>query len=167
MFLFCFTFSLWNPISKFFWHCVVCRGVIKLPFLRDSNIEFEPPHGKTNNLHRRKQRCRSASFVFATRIVQFFFFLNPKSQDSSCLLWLYSPVCVGPVRKPHCWSSHEAAHLFLHWKLFFELILLAHVCHHFYNRFPLHSQGNYGTDVEARSLPSSLIQKHISRMGVG
>ena len=22
---------------------------------------LEPPHGKTNNLHRRKQRCRSAS----------------------------------------------------------------------------------------------------------
>ena len=23
------------------------------------------------------------------------------------------PVCVGPVRKPHCWFSHEAAHLFI------------------------------------------------------
>ena len=44
---------------------------------------YEPPHGKTNNLHRRKQRRRSASrfsfavtanlisaFVFATRIPQ-------------------------------------------------------------------------------------------------
>ena len=45
----------------------------------------EPPHGKTNNLHRRKQRRRSASltaklisaFVFATWIVQFLYFLNP------------------------------------------------------------------------------------------
>ena len=35
----------------------------------------EPPHGKTNNLH----RC------------------------------LYMLVCVGPVRKPHFWFSHEAA----------------------------------------------------------
>ena len=44
-------------------------------------VTFEPPHGKTNNLHMRKQRRRSASrllsaklisaFVFATRIVQF------------------------------------------------------------------------------------------------
>ena len=29
--------------------------------LRDWNIKYEPPHGKTNNLHRRKQRRRSAS----------------------------------------------------------------------------------------------------------
>ena len=28
---------------------------------------------------------------------------------SSHLLCLYSPVCVGPVRKPHCWFSHKAA----------------------------------------------------------
>ena len=28
---------------------------------------------------------------------------------SSHLLCLYSPVCVGPVQKPHCWFSHEAA----------------------------------------------------------
>ena len=26
-----------------------------------SHKSFEPPHGKTNNLHRRKQRRRSAS----------------------------------------------------------------------------------------------------------
>ena len=41
-----------------------------------------------------------SAFVFATRIVQSLFYLNPKSQDSSHLLWLYSPVCVGPGRKP-------------------------------------------------------------------
>ena len=51
------------------------------------------------------------AFVFATRIVQFLFFLNPKFQVSSHLLCLYSPVCVGPVRKPHCWFSHEAAQI--------------------------------------------------------
>ena len=39
-------------------------------------------------------------FVFATRIVQFLFYLNPKFQASSHLLWLYSPVCIGPGRKP-------------------------------------------------------------------
>ena len=60
---------------------------------------FEPPHGKTNNLHRRKQRRRSASrpgftvtaklisaFVFATRIVQFLLYLTPKFQASSSFL---------------------------------------------------------------------------------
>ena len=38
--------------------------------------------------------------VFATRIVQSLFYLNPKFQASCHLLWLYSPVCVGPGRKP-------------------------------------------------------------------
>ena len=40
------------------------------------------------------------AFVFATRIVQSLYFLNPKFQVSSHFLWLYSPVCVGPGRKP-------------------------------------------------------------------
>ena len=39
------------------------------------------------------------AFVFTTGIVQSFFFLNPKFQASSHLLWLYSPVCVGPGQK--------------------------------------------------------------------
>ena len=85
---------------------------------------YEPPHGKTNYLHRRKQRHRSAcfavtaklisAFVFATRIVQFLFYLNPKFQASSSFLCLYRLVCVGPVRKPHCWFFHEVAHIQLH-----------------------------------------------------
>ena len=73
---------------------------------------FEPPHGKNNNLHRRKQ-ILGTIFVFAARIVQFLFYLNPKFQASSSFLCLYRPVCVRPVRKPHCWFSHEAAHLLL------------------------------------------------------
>ena len=41
-----------------------------------------------------------SAFVFATRKVQFLYYLNPKFQASNHLLWLYSPVCVGPGRKP-------------------------------------------------------------------
>ena len=41
-----------------------------------------------------------SAFVFATWIVQSLFYLNPKLQASSYLLWLYSPVCVRPGRKP-------------------------------------------------------------------
>ena len=41
-----------------------------------------------------------SAFVFATRIVQSLFLLNPKFQASSHLLWLYSTVYVGPGRKP-------------------------------------------------------------------
>ena len=49
----------------------------------------------------RKQRRRSISaFDFATQIVQSLYLLNPKSQASSYLLWLYSPVFVRPGRKP-------------------------------------------------------------------
>ena len=59
----------------------------------------------------RGHREADHAFVFATRIVQFLFYLNPKFQASSSFLCLYRPVCVGPVRKPHCWFSHEAAQL--------------------------------------------------------
>ena len=41
-----------------------------------------------------------STFVFATRIVQSLYFLNPKFQASSHLLGLYSLVCVGPGLKP-------------------------------------------------------------------
>ena len=53
-----------------------------------------------------------SAFVFATRLVQFIYFLNPKFSASSRLLCLYSSVCVEPVRKPHCWFSHDAAQMF-------------------------------------------------------
>ena len=41
-----------------------------------------------------------SAFVFAPRKVQSLFYLNPKFQVSSYLVWLYSPVCVGPGQKP-------------------------------------------------------------------
>ena len=41
-----------------------------------------------------------SAFVFATRIVQSLYFLNLKFQASRHILWMYSPVCVGPGRKP-------------------------------------------------------------------
>ena len=41
-----------------------------------------------------------SAFVFAIRIVESLFYLIPKFQGSSHLLWLYSPVCIGPGRKP-------------------------------------------------------------------
>ena len=40
-----------------------------------------------------------SAFVFAIRIVQSLYYINPKFQASGHLLWLYSPVCVGPGRK--------------------------------------------------------------------
>ena len=66
------------------------------------------------------QRHRSAvhftaqlirAFVFATRIVPYLFFLNLKFLACSHFLCLYSSICVGSVRKPHCLFSQNAAHL--------------------------------------------------------
>ena len=89
-----------------------CKNLLYYHSLIISKLN-EPPHGKTNNLHMRNQRRRSASlisaFVFATRIVQFLLYLTPKFQASSHFLCLYRPFCVGPVQKPQCWFSHEAA----------------------------------------------------------
>ena len=53
-----------------------------------------------------------SAFVFAIRIVQFLYFQNPKVQASSNFLGLYSPVCVGPGRKPRRRFSHDEANLF-------------------------------------------------------
>ena len=41
-----------------------------------------------------------SAFVIAMRIVQSLYYLNPKFQASSYLLWLYSPICVEPGQKP-------------------------------------------------------------------
>ena len=48
-------------------------------------------------------------FRYSDSTSLFLFYLNPKFQASSSFLCLYRPVCVGPVRKPHCWFSHETA----------------------------------------------------------
>ena len=41
-----------------------------------------------------------SAFVFATRIVQLLYFLNPKNQVFSNFLWVYSAVCVWTCLKP-------------------------------------------------------------------
>ena len=69
-----------------------------------------------------RSHCKAdLTFVFATWIVQFLFFLNLKFPVSSHLLCLYIPDCVGPVCKPNCWFSHKAAHFccILYTKLFY------------------------------------------------
>ena len=65
----------------------------------------------TRNQRRADQLRDNRAFVFATWIVQFLCFLNPKFLASSYLLYLYISVCVWPVRKPDCWFSHDATHL--------------------------------------------------------
>ena len=103
--------------------------ILKIFYFSNEILNFsscrrnEPPLEKTNNLHMGKQRRRSASqliycyceadqcLCFAKRIVKFLHFLNPKFPVSSILQCLFSPVCVRPVRKTHCWFSHKAAQI--------------------------------------------------------
>ena len=65
----------------------------------------------------RGNREADHAFVFATRILQFLFYLNPKFQASSSFLCLYRLVCVGPVHKPHCWFSHKVAQIIMGYHL--------------------------------------------------
>ena len=58
-----------------------------------------------------------STVVFATRIVQFLFFLNPKFPASSNLLCLYSSVCVRPGRTGFLMS-------WLIYQIFVVLVLL-------------------------------------------
>ena len=85
-----------------------CSNMLKCQQLL---FTFEPRYEKTGFLHMRKTKMQISfavtaklisAFVFATWIVQSLYFLNPKFQASSHLvwLWLHSLVCVGPGRKP-------------------------------------------------------------------
>ena len=76
----------------------------------DCDKTNKPRHEKTGFLHMGYAKTKAlislaviakliSAFVFATRIVQSLYFLNSKFQAASHLLWLYSPICVGPGRK--------------------------------------------------------------------
>ena len=84
-------------------------------------LQFEPPNGKNQQSSYAKTKTQISfavtaklisAFVFATRIVHLLFFLNPKFQASSRLLWLYRLVCVGPGQNPNGCFSYAQAHLF-------------------------------------------------------
>ena len=93
-------------IGHIVWLFFSCLFYFTLPYLWTL---YEPRLEKTGFLHMRKQKTQISfavtaklisAFVFATHIVKSLFYLNPKFQASSHLLWQYSPVCVGPGRKP-------------------------------------------------------------------
>ena len=54
-----------------------------------------------------------SAYVFTTKIVhvQSPYFINPKFQASSHLLWLYSPTCVDLIRNPKNRFSNDEAQL--------------------------------------------------------
>ena len=111
-----------NNITKIkIWHTSISQLLLKhLNNLTESRLEyhtcnvynaplFEPCYEKTGFFAYAKTKTQISfavtaklisAFVSATRIVQSLYFLNPKFQASSHLLWFYSQVCVGPGRKP-------------------------------------------------------------------
>ena len=81
---------------------------------RKTRSRNESCHEKTKILHMQNSfpvTEKLITFVFATWIVQFFYFLNPKFRASSHLQCSYSLVCVRPVQKPDCWFSHDVAQI--------------------------------------------------------
>ena len=85
---------------------VRCKIQSVLSRCRSNAILYEPRYEKIGSFAYAKTKTQTSfakltsAFVFATRIVQSLYFLNPKFQASSHLLCLCSPVCVRPGRKP-------------------------------------------------------------------
>ena len=100
----------WQLLLTFVSTMIVCLSDAQKTFLGRSRENQHLAYAKTKVQISCAVRKLISAFVFATRIVQFLYFLNPKFPVSSHLLCLYSPVCVGPVWKPHWWFSHHAAH---------------------------------------------------------
>ena len=65
-----------------------------------------------------------SAFVFATRIVQSLYFLNPKIQASSHLLLLYSLVCIGPGQKTPKTGFLRTRHILFYSKVYKTEVLL-------------------------------------------
>ena len=78
-----------------------------------------------------------SAFVFATRIVQSLFYLNPKFQASSHLLWLYRPVCVGPGRKPRRPVFSQRGSNYTVSKIMVSNVRLCNLC---IQELPMHSR---------------------------
>ena len=100
------SFDLYFCALKEMYHikCTFLRWIILA--LNEPRRERKPPFCICENKDAdqlRGNREADQRLVFATRIIESLYFLNPKLQASSHLLWVHSPVCVGPgqkLRKP-------------------------------------------------------------------
>ena len=81
--------------------CILkCSEFIRFEYLHMSLVMIKPGFRTKTQISFAVTAKLISAFVFATQIVQSLYFLSTKFQASSHLLWLYSPVCVGPGRKP-------------------------------------------------------------------
>ena len=114
---------IWNFIrlSKEEHGSTMCMyfGVMPEKFLKMNfhRLAFEPTFRISENKGADQLRsyCEAdiSAFDFATWIVQFLYFLNPKFPASSHILCLYSSMCLRPVQKPR--FSLVTAHLHIPW----------------------------------------------------
>ena len=106
-----FIFSAFFPKCDFLSFSVAFSCDLLTPICRVfPQLSSNEPHREKNRIFAYAKTKAQISFavtaklisasVFATRIVYFLFYLNPKFQASSSFLRLYRPVCVGPGRKP-------------------------------------------------------------------
>ena len=85
------------------------------------NNTIEPRREKTGFLHMQKKaqiHCTVtaqpiSAFIFAIRVIQTLYYLNPKFQASGHPLWLYGPICVDLVGNPEDRFSHNEAQVIL------------------------------------------------------
>ena len=85
------------------WHSGLYTLILKLMIEPRQKLDF--------CLCKKKGADQLCTFVFATQIVQFLFFSNPKFQVSSHLLWLYRTVVSDLVGNPKDRFSHVAAQI--------------------------------------------------------
>ena len=74
-----------------------CKAHTLFDFVTVRLILIEPRYVKTVFFAYAKTKTQiSCTVSFATWIIQSLYFLNTKFQATNHILWLYSPVCVGP-----------------------------------------------------------------------
>ena len=80
---------------------LVCIFVVTLLTGYSTGLLIEPRPEKTGFcICKNKTAKLISAFVSVIRIVNSLYYLHPKFQATSDLLWLYRPACVGPGRKP-------------------------------------------------------------------
>ena len=116
----------WKLTKYLIWVCSVCAGLytciwkhwkIMVHIFSIFQLNFPQRSDLVASAKTKAQiRCTvteqlTSTFDFATLIVQCLFFLNPKFQASSRLMWLDYSVCVGPGWNPSKTGFSYAAHI--------------------------------------------------------
>ena len=158
------------PVMKAHWRGFIILNCTVWPVFFLMNVFFalrgsyyshlyEPCHEKNQRFAYAKTKTQISfavtaklisAFVFATRIVQSLFYLNPKFQASSHLLWLYSLVCVGPGQKPRrpVFSERGSYYLHLWWLHMLKQMIWVMSWENLSSGFPTRSDTNWALQLQ-------------------